>query len=141
MAPDPDRSLSADLGLRPWTVPGQTVQRPAIGQGEPPLIDDGAVLFLQLHKNGVFPVRPAIAAQTQLFLVDGLFQAPADEPEIRSVQIEIADRAVAVFVGTQTSSGGGEQPGLLPPCQQIFEFIALKDSLFFHGEILLVLGW
>ena len=43
--------------------------------------------------------------------------------------------------GTQILPGGGEQPGLLVPGQQIFELIPLKDGLIFHCEILLVLEW
>ena len=111
---------------------------------EPPkttLANDGAVFLFQFHKNSGFPLRTAIAAQAQLFFINGLFQTPADEPEIRSVQIEVADRTVAVCVGTQTSSSGGEQLGLLAPGHQILELIPLKDGLLFHDEILLVSRW
>ncbi len=106
-----------------------------MGQSDPPLIDDGAVFLFQLHKNGDSALRPTIAAQTQLLLIDRLFQTPADEPEIGGVQIEVADGAVAVCVGTQTRSSGGEQLGLLAPGHQILELIPLKDGLFFHYDI------
>ena len=43
--------------------------------------------------------------------------------------------------GRRSLPGGGEQPGLLVPSQQIFELIPLKDGLIFICEILLVLEW
>ena len=41
---------------------------------------------------------------------------------------------MAVYIGTQILPGGGEQPGLLVPGQQIFEFIPLKDGFIFTAR-------
>ena len=102
---------------------------------------DTKFYLFQFQKHLALRVGNAIAAQAQFLLIDRFLQTPADEPEIWSVQIEVSDGAVAVYIGTQILPGGGEQPGLLVPGQQIFELIPLKDGLIFHCEILLVLEW
>ena len=104
-----------------------------MGHGETALVDHGTVFLLQLHEYRRLQTGPAVAADTELFLVDRPLQAAADEAEVGGIQVEIADGAVAVLVGHHIGRHRGQDGLLLPAAHLIFDLISLKDHLIFHG--------
>ena len=123
----------ADLAVRPRPCLGKTRQRLILGEGDSALVYDRTVLLFQLHKYHIRIFRAAIATDAELFLINRTLQTAADEPEVRGVQIEVSDGAVAVHIRFHIGSHRRQHCLLLGKGHQVLGFIPLKDHLVFHG--------
>ena len=63
-----------------------------------PLIDDPAVLLLDLEEHGAVAFGNAVGAEPQLFLVGGLFERGLDQFIVAVIEVDVADIGLAVFV-------------------------------------------
>ena len=66
--------------------------------GDAALIDDAAVLLLDLEENGAVALRDAVGAEPQLLFVGGLRERGLDQLVFGIVKVDVADLGFAVFV-------------------------------------------
>ena len=93
------RNLMANLrGHRKRGILAQALTDQSLGKRQPPLVDNGFVLFLQLHKHRLLWRDLAVTAHPQLFLIAGPLQRAANETERFRVVVNVSYGHTAILV-------------------------------------------
>ena len=97
--------------------------------GNTTLIHNAAAFLFQLHKNLILGGGDTVAAQPQLFLIDGLFQRGTDQPIIFGIAVDVADGVFAVAVGGHVPAHLAQQGFHLRGRNKVFLFDAPEAEL------------
>ena len=91
-----------------------------------PLIYNALVLLFQLNKHRRLRASGAIGAQTELFLIRGLFERPGNHVAVPRVVIHARDGRLPVFVGRHIRAKRLLYRANLHRIQAVLHFLALK---------------
>ena len=97
------------------------------------LVDDAAVLLLDLEEHGGIHVGNAVGAQPQLFFICGLQQRGLDQLVVGVVEIDIADLGLAVAVDLHVGGDCVDKIFVLFAREHVFFLDAAEDVSESHG--------
>ena len=128
--------LPHDLGVVGQLAVVEVIHRLCISQRLTSFVDNAAVLLFQLEEHVAVRLWCGIAAESELFLVDGLIHRVADQEKIVGVEVKAAHGAFAVLVGLDVAFDQPEQRFSLLEGDDIFNLCSFKDGLNFHCRCL-----
>ena len=123
--------LTADLAAVSLACALQVADRFLRLHGDTAFVYDAVILLFTFDENVVAAVRHAVAAQTQLFLINRPLNRRADQVEVFGIIVDVADRILRVRVRRHIERHPLPHRPVLRRRQQVFLFVTLEATLHF----------